>query len=195
MKQRYVRYLLFLPLSLMCIYAQAQEPVNTQTDTTLIKNYKPVIPEYRGVLGDSAVIPKPRQEQQTRYLEGSYPYPPKPRNKWEIGAHGGGWIISGDVPSRGGWGAGLQVRKSIGYAFSVQGHYMHGTTFGLGWQSNTGLANNPVLSGKKYPNINYLGKKFFMNYKTVGNEASLGMLLTLNNIGFHSKAIDRKVTM
>ena len=168
------------------------------TDSVKIDpNYKPVLPEYRGVVGDSAVIPQSRQKQQKNYMEGTYAYPPKPRNKWEIGINGGLFALSSDVTSRGGWGVGLQVRKAIGYAFSLQGHYFHGTTYGLNWQSNTGLKNNPALNGSLDSTVNYVdnGGKFFYNHKTVADEATVNILLTLNNIGYHHKAVDRKVNM
>ena len=74
---------------------------------------------------------------------------------------------------------------------------MHGVTYGLNWQSNSGLRNNPVINGQSGENLNYVDSigKFFYNYKMVGDELSLNMLLTINNIGFHRKAIDRKVNL
>ena len=191
MKKRYTSLTTLALLLVFASGAYAQEP----TDTLPPSNYKPVLPDYRGVVGDSTVIPDSRMDQQKRFEEGTYMFPPKPRNKWEIGVHGGGFFISGDVSTRGGWGVGASVRKSLGYALSLQGHYMHGTTYGLNWQANGGIANNPVLTGRVDSAVNYTGKLFYYNYKTVGDELSGGMVLTLNNLGFHKKARERKVNM
>lgn len=166
--------------------AQAQ-----QSDSSL---FKPVLPVYRDIVGDSMVIPKNKMNQQKQFTEGTYLYPPKPRDKWEIGVHGGGFFISGDVKSAGGYGFGLSVRKSFGYALSTQLHYFHGNTFGLNWQPHTGLANNKVLNGFSGQNLNYAKNEgvFYYNYKNITDELTANLILTLNNIGFHKRALDRK---
>lgn len=191
------RYKFLSTLFLVAFTTAAFAQVTPTPPDSIPSNFKPVIPEYRGVVGDSAVIPKGRMDQQKEFLEGTYVFPPKPRNKWEVALNGGLFFISGDVSTKGGWGAGLSVRKSIGYAFSLQGQYMHGTTFGQNWQGNAGLANNHMLNGNLNPATNYADSVgiFFYNYKTVGDELSGSIFLTLNNIGYHKKAKDRKVNM
>ena len=55
---------------------------------------------------------------------------PKPRNMWEVGANGGYLFYSGDVPSKGGWGAGVHFRKALDHAFSIRADILYGDTKG-----------------------------------------------------------------
>jgi len=48
---------------------------------------------------DSSLIPAKRMPLHTQFLEGSYNFPAKPRNQWEIGIKLGNFGISGDVPN------------------------------------------------------------------------------------------------
>ena len=50
-----------------------------------------------GSVYDSSVISKKRMNQQNQFWEGSYNFPAKPRNMWEIGASIGMFTISSDV--------------------------------------------------------------------------------------------------
>jgi OOP family OmpA-OmpF porin len=187
MKQRY-SYLLILALSIVSSFSVlAQDP-----------NFKPVLPVYRDVVGDSTVIPKSRQDQQKDFMEGNYIFPPKPSNRWEVDLNGGLFIVSGDIATKGGYGFGASVRKAIGYVVSAKVDYMHGQTYGQNWQSNQGIANNPVLNGRSNPATNYFnfnGSKVFMNYKNITNQLNGQIILTVNNIGFHKRALDRKVNL
>ncbi len=160
-------------------------------DSTL---FKPVLPVYRDIVGDSTVIPKNKMNQQKQFMEGTYLYPPKPRDKWEVGIHAGTFLISGDVKTTGGYGFGVAVRKSFGYALSTQLHYFHGTTYGLNWQPHTALANNRVLNGMSGQNLNYAKNEgiFYYNYKNITDEFTANLIFTVNNIGFHKRALDRK---
>jgi len=60
---------------------------------------------------------------------------PTPSNMWEIGAHGGYMFMTGDVPSKSGYGAGLHVRKSLDYIFSLRGEALYGTFNGTAFDS------------------------------------------------------------
>jgi len=44
-----------------------------------------------------------------------------PKNMFEVGIHGGHAFISGDLPYQPGYGAGIHVRKSLDYIFSLRG--------------------------------------------------------------------------
>lgn len=180
-----------LAFSFSSLFAQVK------SDSSATINYKPVLPVYRDVLGDSTVISKKKKPQQLDFEQGLYPMPPKPKNKWELGVSGGGLFISGDVSSRGGWGIGAYVRKSLGYAASIKAGVMHGTTYGLNWTPNSALFNNPVLGGRKKKELNYgWGKQeFYYNYKTNIDEVSAELILTLNNIGYHKVSRDRKFNL
>ncbi|MBU6204816.1 MAG: hypothetical protein KJS45_05500, partial [Bacteroidetes bacterium] len=74
-------YLFILISSLLGIsdWASGQ----TTNDSSL---YKPVLPVYRDIVGDTTVISKNKLPQQKEFVEGTYLYPPKPRDKWEVGA-------------------------------------------------------------------------------------------------------------
>src|SRR6185369_10734868 len=133
---------------------------------------------------DSSVIPTSRMPQHTEFMNGTYNYPAKPRNQWEIGIKGGLSTVSGDVRS---WlptfGIGAHVRKALGYVFSLRLEYDYMTAKGLNWQpSYSGVAANSVLNtiynaGAHQP--------VFYNYRTTIQELSLQGVVTLNNIRFH----------
>ncbi len=177
-----------LSLSLLSLNTQAQTPYDTAA-------YKPILPLYRDVLGDTTVISNNNMPQQKQFEKGQYIFPPKPKNKWEIALNGGGLFVSGDITSKGGWGTGIEVRKALGYTVSLKGQFLHGTTYGLNWQGSTGLANNPVLIAN--PATNYYGNGgiFYYNYKTDIDEINLQAILTINNIGFHKVARERKLNL
>ncbi len=183
-------YFLTLILSLGLSSLQSQAQVY---DTAA---YKPILPLYRDVLGDTTVISKRSMPQQKQFEKGQYIFPPKPKNKWEIAINGGGLFVSGDVATKGGYGLGLEVRKALGYAVSIKGQILHGSTKGLNWQGSTGLANNPVLTSAS-PATNYYsnGGIFYYNYKTDIDEINLQAVLTINNIGYHKVARERKVNL
>src|SRR5215217_7802964 len=76
---------------------------------------------------DSTVIPDKRMPQHTEFLNGTYNFPAKPRNQWEVGVKVGAFTISGDVGAKFPTpGFGLHVRKAFGYVFSMRLEYMYG---------------------------------------------------------------------
>ena len=80
---------------------------------------------------DSSVIPSKRMPQHSEFLNGTYNFPAKPRNQWEIGIKVGALTVSGDVPAvfpTPGFGA--HVRKAFGYVFSMRLEYLYGTAKG-----------------------------------------------------------------
>ena len=74
-------------LCLLASYGFAQQT----TTTGSIGAYDPA---------DSSVIPSKRMPQHTEFMNGTYNYPAKPRNMWEIGIKGGSFTVNGDVPSK-----------------------------------------------------------------------------------------------
>src|ERR1041385_2096280 len=130
---------------------------------------------------DSSVVPSKRMPQHTELLNGTYNYPAKPRNQWEIGIKGGLSTISGDVRSRiPTFGGGIHVRKAFGYVFSMRLEYDYLTAKGLNFSGSNGWTRNPVLSPLYTP-----GTVIFYNYKTTISELGLHGIVTLNNIRFH----------
>jgi outer membrane protein OmpA-like peptidoglycan-associated protein len=134
---------------------------------------------------DSSVVPSKRLPQHTEFMSNNYAFPAKPRNQWELGIKVGAFGISGDVPSLfPGIGAGLHLRKALGYVFSLRGELGFGTTKGLSFASTTAYKFNPAwaryLDGAGNPT-----QAIFYNYKSTIYDASLQGVVTLNNIRFH----------
>src|SRR4051812_41924915 len=154
---------------------------------------------------DSSVVPSKRMPQHTEFLNGTYNFPAKPRNQWEVGVKVGAFTVSGDVPAVFPTpGLGLHVRKAFGYVFSMRLEYMYGIGKGLSWKPNENFAKNPawvnngysapvrggdgVISSVQgafgYPSNEPLQAVYY-NYLTHTQDLSLQGVFTLNNIRFH----------
>jgi hypothetical protein len=158
---------------------------------------------------DSSLIPSKRMPQHSEFLNGTYNFPAKPRNQWEVGLKVGAFSISSDVPSVfPTLGFGAHVRKAFGYVFSMRLEYMYGVAKGLSWNPANGYGRNsawvpaystPLMivgpaSGqptyvKAGTNQLWTGgtqwDNVFYNYKTKAQDLSLEGVFTLNNIRFH----------
>ena len=158
---------------------------------------------------DSSVIPSKRMPQHTEFLNGTYNFPAKPRNQWEIGIKAGMFAISGDVPGLTPTpGFGAHIRKAFGYVFSLRLEYLYGIGKGLHWLPAGNFSNNPAWSDKyvaprlvvgagtgqpQYLNSmdgSLLGPGdgldlVYYNYKTKAQDLALEGVVTLNNIRFH----------
>src|SRR5688572_18032938 len=96
-----------------------------------------------GGVTDSSVVPSRRMPQHTEFMNGTYNFPAKPRNQWEIGIKGGLFTISGDVPTKSPtFGGGIHVRKAFGYLFSLRLEYVYGIAKGLQWKPSTNYHYN-----------------------------------------------------
>src|SRR6187549_1434343 len=74
----------------------------------------------KGSVYDSSVISAKRMPQQNEFWNGSYNFPAKPRNMWEVGVSVGNFSVSGDVPAKlPSIGFAAHVRKAFGYVFSM----------------------------------------------------------------------------
>jgi outer membrane protein OmpA-like peptidoglycan-associated protein len=137
---------------------------------------------------DSSVIPTSRMPQHTEFMNGTYNYPAKPRNQWEIGIKGGLSTVSGDVRSRlpsGGFG--IHVRKALGYVFSIRMEYDWLNARGLNFASSVGWHRNPVIEQtyRLATGPGYHAQEIYYNYKTNIQDLGLHGVVTLNNIRFH----------
>jgi len=122
--------------------------------------------------------------QQTEFMQGTYNFPAKPRNMWEIGVKGGIFTVSGDIPTRiFSPGFGVHVRKALGYLFSLRLEYMNGTGKGLNWNAATNFKNNPAWTNTGY--VANGSNKVFYNYKTNVQDLALEGVFSLNNVRFH----------
>ena len=160
---------------------------------------------------DSSLIPSKRMPQHSEFLNGTYSFPAKPRNQWEVGIKAGMFAISGDVPGLTPTpGFGLHVRKAFGYVFSMRLEYMYGIGKGLHWLAANNYGRNPAWLGKGYEAplqglhpatgqpanfvagtnalwngaVNSMDRVFY-NYKSKVQDLSLQGVVTLNNIRFH----------
>lgn len=151
-------------------------------------------------VSDSSVIPTSRMPQHTEFLNGTYDFPAKPRNQWEIGVKGGAFTVSGDVPSIFPTaGFGLHVRKAFGYIFSMRLEYLYGIGKGLSWRATENFAKNSAWTSNGYsaPERQNNGQitsqqpgnpaleQVYYNYKTKVQDLSLEGIIALNNIRFH----------
>jgi len=158
---------------------------------------------------DSSLIPAKRMPQHSEFLNGTYNFPAKPRNQWEIGVKAGMFAISGDVPGLTPTpGFGLHVRKAFGYVFSMRLEYMYGIGKGLHWLGANNFGRNPAWSTKYVAPLlgmhpattqpaffntvtggllapNTPIERIFYNYKSKVQDLSLQGVVTLNNIRFH----------
>ncbi|HRO72214.1 MAG TPA: OmpA family protein [Saprospiraceae bacterium] len=115
-------------------------------------------------------------------------FPPKPKNAWELGLHGGHFFIDGDVDTRlpGGYGVGLHLRKAIHYAFSVRADFMYGQTRGLDPQMWSHFSKGGGLVEDVFaPYTNQDG--WFPAYKTSYGYLALEGVLNIGNILFHKE--------
>src|ERR1043165_9969814 len=95
---------------------------------------------------DSSKIPAKRMPQYTEFMHGTYDFPAKPRNQWEIGIKGGLSAVSGDVRAKiPTFGGGIHVRKAFGYIFSMRLEYDYLTAKGLNFSGSNGFVRNDVI--------------------------------------------------
>ncbi|HVG40266.1 MAG TPA: OmpA family protein [Chitinophagaceae bacterium] len=135
-------------------------------------------------VADSSVVPSRKMPQHTEFMNGTYNFPAKPRNQWEIGIKAGMFTPSTDVAALITPGFGAHIRKAFGYVFSMRLEYMYGIGKGLNYLPSGNFGKNPAWTGYTVgPNVVYY------NYKTKVQDLALEGLFTLNNIRFHkSKA-------
>ncbi|WP_126973442.1 OmpA family protein [Gynurincola endophyticus] len=132
---------------------------------------------------DSSYVPSNRLPQHAEFMANDYPFPAKPRNQWEIGLKGGLFNVRGDVASLPSWGAGLHVRKAIGYIFSIRGELGYNVGKGLNWRPS--YAGPHDQWGPYTAPPGSASSQVFHNYKTTVIDGSLQGVITLNNLRFH----------
>ncbi|MEO6071664.1 MAG: OmpA family protein [Chitinophagaceae bacterium] len=131
-------------------------------------------------VSDSSVVPSRSMPQHTEFMNGTYNFPAKPRNQWEIGIKAGMFTPSTDVAALITPGFGAHIRKAFGYVFSMRLEYMYGIGKGLNYLPSGNYGKNPAWAG--YTPISSL---VYYNYKTKVQDLAIEGLFTLNNIRFH----------
>ena len=98
-----------------------------------------------GSVYDSSVISKKGMNQQNEFWNGTYNFPAKPRNMWEVGVSGGMFSVSSDVAAKiPTLGFSAHVRKAFGYIFSLRLQYLNGTGKGMNWLASENYGKNPA---------------------------------------------------
>jgi outer membrane protein OmpA-like peptidoglycan-associated protein len=119
-------------------------------------------------------------------MANNYAFPAKPRNQWEVGVKVGAFSIAGDVRSVfPGFGAGLHVRKALGYVFSLRGGVGMGMAKGLNYTRSSGFKRNPAWAAYINPTTGLPSQDVFYNYKSKVYDMTIDGIVTLNNIRFH----------
>ena len=169
-------------------------------------------PGVKGGVNDSSVIPSKRMGQQNEFWNGSYNFPAKPRNMWEIGVSTGMFTVSGDVASIPFTypNFGVHIRKAFGYVFSMRLQYINTYAKGLNWVASENFNNNPAWNTNiQDVNLRYYSPErlnngtvvytdhagnqaanpdiIYYNYKTHIQDLSAQGIVTLNNIRFHKQ--------
>lgn len=124
-----------------------------------------------GSVYDSSVITSKRMNQQNEFWNGTYNFPAKPRNMWEIGASLGLFTISSDVSVRPFTfpNFSVHVRKAFGYVFSMRLQYLNGSGEGLNYNIAQNFLKNPAWN----TNIQAASKRYYapdalLNASTTG---------------------------
>jgi OOP family OmpA-OmpF porin len=137
--------------------------------------------------GDTTIVStseeiKIEDNATTLWKSGKSKYPPKPKNMWEVGLHGGHYFIDGDVdPLVPGFGFGVHLRKALNYVFSIRADIMYGWAFGLETQpyGSSLLPQQDVFRGYGPTN------QWFPSYKTQYCYGVVEGVFNLGNILFH----------
>lgn len=149
---------------------------------------------------DSSYYPKPRAKQFKRYMDHLEAFPPKPRNMWEVGIGGGMYNLIGNIPTLMLWqkghkglssaGFNFNVRKSIGYSFSMRLQYIYGVAKNLDRQlvqsfdepyTGVGLGYTPL----QYSNATDTVTPVHRSTRMESSMLNMDFMFNLGNISFH----------
>jgi len=128
-------------------------------------------------------------EQNDQWKSGDNPYPARPRDMWELGVNIGHPMISGDVepliPS--GFGAGLHLRKSLNYFFSLKltGNYFSTKGLDARPQSLSSLVNEKTFTQNNLKGRFGEQTAIHRNYKTTIWTGGLEGVVNIGNLLFH----------
>ena len=135
-------------------------------------------------------------DKTAMWKSGKAKYPPKPKDVWELGIHGGHFLIDGDVDPLNpfaGFGVGLHLRRAIHYVFSIRLDATYSRSKGLETQPygeslepeqfyvEPGGQNRRVFDGYNRNN------PWFPSYRTDYFGGSLQGVLNLGNLLFHKE--------
>ncbi len=142
---------------------------------------------------DSSYYPKFRAKQFHKYIDHQEIFPPKPRNMWEVGFGLGSYNVIGNVPTLMFWqklggGLNINVRKSLGYIFSLRAQYIYGVGYNLDRQPTTSY-------DAPYTDFGYTPRYYATNLnpatevyrasRTETSQLNLDLMFNAYNINFH----------
>jgi opacity protein-like surface antigen len=114
---------------------------------------------------DSSLITPKKRAQYNEFLNNQFPYPPKPRNQWELGFSIGNSYIIGDRSIANGYNGGIagsiSARKALDHMFSIRGSYT-GSIISIPGSTSQGL-----VAAKNYTHA--LGADVIMSLNTASN--------------------------
>ncbi|MBK6571229.1 MAG: OmpA family protein [Saprospiraceae bacterium] len=130
------------------------------------------------------------------WKSGKAKYPPKPKDVWELGIHGGHFLIDGDVDPLNpfsGFGVGLHLRRAIHYVFSIRLDATYSRSKGLETQPyGESLEPEQFYLEPKGQNRRVFdgynrNNPWFPSYRTDYFGGSLQGVLNLGNLLFHKE--------
>ncbi len=142
---------------------------------------------------DSAYYPKFRRKQFKKYIDHQEIFPPKPRNQWEIGGGLGLYNVIGNVPTlmlwqKGGGGLNVNVRKSLGYIFSLRMQYIYGVAKNLDRQPTQSYDAPYTQFGytpRDYATSAQPANDVYRASRMESSQLSLDLMFNAYNINFH----------
>lgn len=143
---------------------------------------------------DSGYYPKGKPSKQFhQYMEHQEPFPPRPRSMWEMGMGVGLYNLVGNIPSTmlwqgGGGGINLNVRKSLGYIFSMRLQYIYGVAKNMDMSATTGYDGPYTQFG--YVPLQQSGpgipaERVYRSTRMESSQMNLDLMFNAGNISFH----------
>ena len=140
---------------------------------------------------------KKKKKQQDAYDDESYYYPAKPKSAWAVGVRGGLATLNGDIsqqffkgnkPFVPGYSFGAFVKKPFSHLFSVRLNYSFLEMWNQDWEASTlvpRIGNSIPLVRDAY--VADGQNSIFHNSHTVGHDATLDAVFSLNNLRYHKE--------
>ena len=112
----------------------------------------------------------------------------QPKHMWEVGIHGGHYMVIGDVLPRPGYGVGLHVRRALDYAWSIRLDAMIARGYGLEPRNTGGTPTSAAAANSVLKALDYDVNDWYHNYKVEYNSVSLLGVWSLNSFNFRNQA-------
>jgi len=111
----------------------------------------------------------------------------QPKHMWEVGVHGGHFMVIGDILPRPSFGAGLHVRRALDYAWSIRLDAMFGRALGLEPRNSGSTTTGPAQANKVLRGLGYNQSDWYHNYKTDFWSLDVQGVFSLNSFNFKNQ--------